>query len=239
MRPASAEEPPEYQFGGDGRDLDFGAGAVLAKGKGGKDVILAGQKSGHVWALDADTGEIVDVPELEVDGVPLGQYVEFKVRVTDDDGEFSDLDMVLSPTENAPPTFDPPDEGTTYEMSAGTPTTIPLEASSPDSERNVSFSLSGQPEWVNLNQTPGNPAKGSITVNPPPTVTGTFVINVNANDDAESGNHAGSRDESYRDGDLHGHTDQHRNGSAHRNSDPYADRDSNIYTNRNANPYTD
>lgn len=46
-------------FGGDGRDYDFGAGAVIAKGKGGKDVVLAGQKSGHIWALDADTGKVL------------------------------------------------------------------------------------------------------------------------------------------------------------------------------------
>lgn len=42
---------------GVGRDFDFGAQAILAKGKGGKDVVLAGQKSGHVWALDAETGK--------------------------------------------------------------------------------------------------------------------------------------------------------------------------------------
>ncbi|MBC7983462.1 MAG: PQQ-binding-like beta-propeller repeat protein [Candidatus Obscuribacterales bacterium] len=42
---------------GAGRDFDFGAGAILAKGAGGKDVVLAGQKSGDIWALDADTGK--------------------------------------------------------------------------------------------------------------------------------------------------------------------------------------
>jgi polyvinyl alcohol dehydrogenase (cytochrome) len=41
---------------GIGRDFDFGAGAILAKGAHGKDVVLAGQKSGDSWALDADTG---------------------------------------------------------------------------------------------------------------------------------------------------------------------------------------
>jgi polyvinyl alcohol dehydrogenase (cytochrome) len=45
-------------FGGDGRDFDFGAGALLAKA-GGKDVIFAGQKSGHAWALDAETGKVL------------------------------------------------------------------------------------------------------------------------------------------------------------------------------------
>jgi len=39
-----------------GRDFDFGAGALIAKGAGGKDVVLAGQKSGDTWALDAETG---------------------------------------------------------------------------------------------------------------------------------------------------------------------------------------
>lgn len=45
-------------FGGDGRDYDFGAGAIVTSA-GGKDVILAGQKSGHAWALDADTGKVL------------------------------------------------------------------------------------------------------------------------------------------------------------------------------------
>ncbi len=45
-------------FGGDGRDYDFGAGAVLASANG-KDIVLAGQKSGHAWAIDPDTGKVV------------------------------------------------------------------------------------------------------------------------------------------------------------------------------------
>jgi polyvinyl alcohol dehydrogenase (cytochrome) len=40
---------------GSGRDFDFGAGAMLMT-VGGKDMVLAGQKSGDVWALDADSG---------------------------------------------------------------------------------------------------------------------------------------------------------------------------------------
>jgi polyvinyl alcohol dehydrogenase (cytochrome) len=40
-----------------GRDFDFGAGAILAKGAGGRDIILAGQKSGDTWGLDAETGK--------------------------------------------------------------------------------------------------------------------------------------------------------------------------------------
>lgn len=35
-------------------DWDFGGSAVLTKTSRGKDILLAGQKSGHVWALDPD-----------------------------------------------------------------------------------------------------------------------------------------------------------------------------------------
>jgi len=42
--------PKEGQF----LDVDFGASTVIAKGAGGRDVILAGQKSGSLWALDPD-----------------------------------------------------------------------------------------------------------------------------------------------------------------------------------------
>jgi len=45
-------------FGGDGRDYDFGAGAIIVTA-GGKDMVLAGQKSGHAWALDANTGKVL------------------------------------------------------------------------------------------------------------------------------------------------------------------------------------
>jgi polyvinyl alcohol dehydrogenase (cytochrome) len=36
------------------KDFDFGAGVVISSRKGGKDVLLAGQKSGDLWAIDPD-----------------------------------------------------------------------------------------------------------------------------------------------------------------------------------------
>ena len=43
--------PPE-----NGPDYDFGAATILARTSAGKDVILAGQKSGEVYAMDPDDG---------------------------------------------------------------------------------------------------------------------------------------------------------------------------------------
>tara|TARA_B100000676_G_C18079573_1_gene850226 strand:- start:1300 stop:3165 length:1866 start_codon:yes stop_codon:yes gene_type:complete len=41
-----------------GPDLDFGASAVLARTSNGKDILLAGQKSGVVHALNPETGDL-------------------------------------------------------------------------------------------------------------------------------------------------------------------------------------
>ena len=41
------------------RDVDFGASTILATQPNGKDIVLAGQKSGTVWAMDPDSGNVV------------------------------------------------------------------------------------------------------------------------------------------------------------------------------------
>ncbi len=46
---------PEKQ----GQDLDFGMAPILVKGKDGRDVLVAGQKSGNVFALSPDQGKLI------------------------------------------------------------------------------------------------------------------------------------------------------------------------------------
>jgi polyvinyl alcohol dehydrogenase (cytochrome) len=41
------------------RDVDFGASTIIAKAPNGQELVLAGQKSGTVWAMDPDTGAVV------------------------------------------------------------------------------------------------------------------------------------------------------------------------------------
>jgi polyvinyl alcohol dehydrogenase (cytochrome) len=54
------------------RDVDFGASLILAQRADGSDVILAGQKSGTVWALDPDRdGKVVWRQDFG-EGSPLG-----------------------------------------------------------------------------------------------------------------------------------------------------------------------
>jgi polyvinyl alcohol dehydrogenase (cytochrome) len=49
---ANCDFPGEYHS----PDFDFGGSALIAKTSAGKDLVVAGQKSGVVWALDPDNG---------------------------------------------------------------------------------------------------------------------------------------------------------------------------------------
>jgi polyvinyl alcohol dehydrogenase (cytochrome) len=54
MRPPGPNCPPER-----GPDFDFGASAIIVSGRDGRELLLAGQKSGTVYALDPDDGSLV------------------------------------------------------------------------------------------------------------------------------------------------------------------------------------
>ncbi len=65
---------PNCYFAGEGSvllDHDFGAGPLIFRGRKGKDVILGGQKSGDVWALDPATGKVLWRQQFGK-GTPLG-----------------------------------------------------------------------------------------------------------------------------------------------------------------------
>ena len=55
-----------------GPDFDFGASVIITKDKSGKDILLAGQKSGDVWALDPDKSGKVIWNERLSGGTPVG-----------------------------------------------------------------------------------------------------------------------------------------------------------------------
>ena len=66
-QPDGANCPEDY-----GPDFDFGASVVIATDKNGKDILLAGQKSGDVWALDPDNKGAVIWRHSLSDGTPFG-----------------------------------------------------------------------------------------------------------------------------------------------------------------------
>lgn len=67
--------PPE-----DGPDYDFGAATILVTSSDGRDLVLAGQKSGEVFALDRDTGAIVWRKKLGRGGIQGGVHFGMSVQ---------------------------------------------------------------------------------------------------------------------------------------------------------------
>ena len=53
------------------RDVDFGASVIIGRRSDGSDVLLAGQKSGTMWALDPQSGKLVWRQDFG-EGSPLG-----------------------------------------------------------------------------------------------------------------------------------------------------------------------
>ena len=66
----------------DGPDFDFGASPILTQTKSGKDILLAGQKSGAVHALDPGTGELIWMNQV-TPGSALGG-VHWGMAISDD-----------------------------------------------------------------------------------------------------------------------------------------------------------
>ena len=58
----------------DGPDYDFGAATILASDTGGRDVLLAGQKSGVVFGIAPDTGELLWQTKLGRGGIQGGVH---------------------------------------------------------------------------------------------------------------------------------------------------------------------
>ena len=57
-----------------GPDFDFGAAAILATAKNGRQFVLSGQKSGWVYAMDPDTGKLIWKNKLGRGGILAGVY---------------------------------------------------------------------------------------------------------------------------------------------------------------------
>lgn len=66
----------------DGPDVDFGGPPAVATSSEGKDYVVAGQKSGEVWALDPHTGELIWTRKMGRGGLLGG--VHFGIAVSGD-----------------------------------------------------------------------------------------------------------------------------------------------------------
>ncbi len=155
--------------------------------------------------LAPDTN-VIDVSKLQANGqveIPVGttsgmannSYYVYKVRVTDDQGDFAERDVLLrAVTPNRPPVINGLNTSTGYDINAGDTQTITFDATDPDSGDVVNISGAGLPSWATLTQTPGNPAQATLVLAPPAgSNTRTYRLNFDAADDDSTQVLIGSR----------------------------------------------
>jgi polyvinyl alcohol dehydrogenase (cytochrome) len=99
-----------------GPDYDFGAAAILATARDGRQYVLAGQKSGAVHALDPDSGKLVWTTKVGRGGILAGVY--FGMAAHDD--------RVYVPINDAPDgrTYDEPAKPGLYALKLADGTAI-------------------------------------------------------------------------------------------------------------------
>jgi outer membrane protein OmpA-like peptidoglycan-associated protein len=98
-------------------------------------------------------------------------FFVYKIRITDTQGDFSERDVLLRVTaNNAPPSITALDAAP-YEVAAGATRVIPISATDPNNVLPnldvVSVTGVSLPAWATIQVTPGNPARGTLTLSPP------------------------------------------------------------------------
>lgn len=136
----------------------------------------------------------VEIPISTTSGMANNSYYVYKVRVTDDQGDFAERDVLLrAVTPNHPPVINGLNTSTGYDINAGDTQTITFDATDPDGDV-VNISGAGLPSWAQLAQTPGNPAQATLTLSPPAGAnTRTYRLNFDAVDDDTTQVLTGSR----------------------------------------------
>ena len=81
-----------------GPDVDFTAPPILTHGKSGKDILIAGQKSGDAFGLDPDTGKILWRNRISQDPAPMSGGIWFGMVVQNEKVFIPIMGTVENPT---------------------------------------------------------------------------------------------------------------------------------------------
>lgn len=140
-----------------------------------------------VWSTSSvitlDQQGNISIDAATTAGYALNSYRQFYVRVSKTNGDFSDIFIVMTATNNAPPSLVNAPTLPVSVAAAGSQTTA-IQGTDPDGGDTVTLLLRNAPAWVTLaNNTPGNPATANLSFNPPANTTaGTYQFTVRALD---------------------------------------------------------
>lgn len=130
--------------------------------------------------VSVTSGGLVEIPFSTTSGLTVGHYYVYKVRITDDQGQYIERDLLLTVSNNAPPVFSGESPSGTIDIKPGVPTTLNFTASDPDSGQTLTMAVGGVPSWGSSSTGTGT---ATVSLNAPESAVGTSTqISVDATD---------------------------------------------------------
>lgn len=119
--------------------------------------------------VDVTSSGLVSIPFATTSGLTVGHYYVYKVRITDDLGQSTERDLLLTVSNNAPPVFDASSSTGVVEIYPDTPTTLNFTATDPDAGQTLTMAVGGVPTWGS--STTGN-GTATVSLNAPASAVG-------------------------------------------------------------------
>lgn len=130
--------------------------------------------------VSVTSGGLVEIPFSTTAGLTVGHYYVYKVRITDDQGQYTERDLLLTVSNNAPPVFSGDSATGTIDIKPGVPATLNFSASDPDAGQTLTMAVGGVPAWGSSSTGTGTAA---VSLNAPESAVGTSTqISVDATD---------------------------------------------------------
>ncbi len=130
--------------------------------------------------VSVTSGGLVEIPFSTTSGLTVGHYYVYKVRITDDQGQYTERDLLLTVSNNAPPAFGGDSASGTIDIKPGVPTTLNFAATDPDSGQTLTMAVGGVPSWGSSTTGTGT---ATVSLNAPESAVGTSTqISVDATD---------------------------------------------------------
>lgn len=123
---------------------------------------------------------LVGIPFSTTAGLTVGHYYVYKVRVSDSAGQYTERDLLLTVSNNAPPVFSGDSASGVIDVKPGVPTTLNFTATDPDVGQTLTMAVGGVPAWGSSTTGSGT---ASVSLNAPESAVGTATqIAVDATD---------------------------------------------------------
>lgn len=130
--------------------------------------------------VSVTSGGLVEIPFSTTSGLTVGHYYVYKIRINDDQGQYTERDLLMTVSNNTPPVFTGDSASGTIDIKPGVPTTLNFGATDSDTGQTLTMAVGGVPTWGSSTTGTGT---ATVSLNAPESAVGTSTqISVDATD---------------------------------------------------------